>query len=250
MKVLVLLILSSFTNQFCFSGTIDPAVPDSSYLTYAKDFKYVGVLEGIYKNGKKFRASAVAIDDNHLLTAAHVVDNIKYNSCIFILNDKKFIIPVFKKHKEFNPEKYGEYDIALGYSKKTFDLLFYPKLYKNNDEIGKLCCVAGYGSTGTFITGAVKYDGKLRAGSNIVDKTFKHLLICSPSTENSNNRTSLEFLMSSGDSGGGLFIGEELAGINSCVLTDDDSPNSSYNDYSGHTRVSQFLDWIEKNKTK
>lgn len=250
MKAMALLILSNILISLSCAGTIDPLVLDTEYLSYAKDFKYVGRLEGSYNNGSRFKASAVAIDDHHILTAAHIVDNIKYNSCVFVLGDKKFTVPVFKKHKEFDSKKYGIYDIALGYSKTTFDLSFYPELYDTNDETGKLCCIAGYGSTGTFVSGAIKHDGQLRAGSNIVDKTFKHLLICSPSQPDSNTRTSLEFLISIGDSGGGLFIDGKLAGVNSCVLTDDDIPNSSYNDDSGHTRVSQFLDWIKKNKTK
>lgn len=250
MKVLVSLILFNLLIGFSSAGTIDPLVPDSEYLSYAKDFKYVGKLEGSYPDGSEFIASAVAIDDHHILTAAHIIHNAKHKSCVFILGDQKFMIITFKKPKEFSVEKYGQNDIALGYSKKSFNLSFYPQLYLDEDEVGKVCCVAGYGSTGTFITGAVHMDDKLRAGSNVIEKTYRDLLICSPSRENSPTRTSLEFLISTGDSGGGLFIGEKLAGINSCILTNDDSADSSYDDDSGHTRVSRFVTWIQKNKTK
>jgi hypothetical protein len=59
-------------------------------------------------------------------------------------------------------------------------------------------------------------------------------------------RTELEFLICSGDSGGGLFINKKLAGINSCVLAADKKPNSSYGDDAGHTRISKYVPWIKQ----
>lgn len=251
MKVLVLLILFNILCSVCTSGTIDPYVDDSEYLKYGEHFQYVGRLEGSYKDGSLFRASAVAIDEHHILTAAHILDNAIYNSCVFVLRDKQFNIPRFVKPKEFNMSNHGTYDIALGFSKESFNLKFYPELYTDNDENGKLCCIAGYGTTGNFLIGSQKLDGNLRAGSNLIDTIHRHLLICSPSPLGSSERTSLEFLISKGDSGGGLFIGGKLAGINSCVLSDSGGiPNSSYDDQSGHTRISRFADWINKNRTK
>jgi hypothetical protein len=55
----------------------------------------------------------------------------------------------------------------------------------------------------------------------------------------------MEFLIASGDSGGGLFIDQKLAGINSCVMTTDGHTDSNHNDESGHTRISQHINWIE-----
>ena len=59
----------------------------------------------------------------------------------------------------------------------------------------------------------------------------------------------LEGLIAPGDSGGGLFIttrnGTYLAGVNSFVGSDVGTPNSAYGDFSGHTRVSAFANWIE-----
>jgi hypothetical protein len=76
------------------------------------------------------------------------------------------------------------------------------------------------------------------------------MLICSPSYPQDSNRTSLEFFIASGDSGGGLFIDSRLAGINSCVMAIDRSPKSKYNEQSGHTRIQKFISWIEENKIK
>jgi len=55
----------------------------------------------------------------------------------------------------------------------------------------------------------------------------------------------MEFLIASGDSGGGLFIDKKLAGITSCVMTTDGNTDSNYNDERGHTRISQHINWIE-----
>jgi secreted trypsin-like serine protease len=68
-------------------------------------------------------------------------------------------------------------------------------------------------------------------------------LICSIS---GGKKTELEFLIASGDSGGGLFLDGKLAGINSFVSAEDGKTNSSYGDESGHTRISLYREWIER----
>lgn len=233
--------------SFTQAGTIDPYTPDTKYVEYAKDFHYVGKLCGTYKDGTKFCASAVAIDDHHILTAAHVVKG--SNSCTVTLNNKEFCLTNVVIHKDFENE-FGIADIAIGYSEKPFDLGFYPSLYEDDDEEGKICCIAGFGITGTFKTGAIISDNKKRAGSNRIDGVQKDMLICSPSSSRDPKRTSLEFLIASGDSGGGLFIDNKLAGINSCVMAIDRPPQSRYNEESGHTRIQKFIPWIKENKIK
>ena len=76
------------------------------------------------------------------------------------------------------------------------------------------------------------------------------MLVCSASVHSDKNITKMEFLIASGDSGGGLFIDNKLAGINSCVMAVDRSPQSKYNEESGHTRVSKFLGWINEYRGK
>lgn len=247
---MIKIILSIFLSMFIslsHGGTIDPTVPDHKYIKYGEDFVYVGRLCGVYQDQSKFCASAVAIDDHHILTAAHVVKN---SSCCFVfLNGKEFFLTKVTIHKDFE-SKFGVADIAIGYSKDSFGLKFYPKLYDGEDEVGKICCISGYGVTGNFKTGAIISDNKKRAGSNKIDKIEEDMLICSPSFFRDSNRTSLEFMIASGDSGGGLFIDNKLAGINSCIMAIDRSPSSKYNEESGHTRIKKFLSWIEENKSK
>ena len=225
------------------AGTIDPSISDKQYIEYSKNFTCVGQLQGKTQKDELFYASAVAIDSDHILTAAHVVKNIK--SCIFLINNQKYIITEFVYPLEFNEDQtFGYHDIAIGYSKDKIQLDSYPLLYDKQDEIGKVCYISGFGMTGTFNTGAVKGDNKQRAGSNTIDYIDKHLLICSPTI--GKGKTPLEFIIASGDSGGGLFIDSKLAGINSCVLAVKQEPKSDYATECGHTRISIHLDWIKK----
>jgi hypothetical protein len=240
------LLILGFGGQYTYSGTIDPGTSDAQYIKYGEEFEYVGRLCGTYKDDSRFCASAVAIDDHFILTAAHVVKD--SNSCLFTLKDKTYCITDVIYHKDFDDGKFGTADIAIGYSKEPFGLKFYPALYEGEDEANKICCMSGFGITGNFISGAIFSDNKQRAGSNTIDHIDGNLLICSPSRRGDKDYTTLEFLIASGDSGGGLFIDGKLAGINSCVMAVDRSPKSVYKDESGHTRVSRFINWIREYK--
>ena len=242
---LCLLFVLMINGGICYSGTIDPNTSDQKYIKYAENFHYVGKLCGIDSNGNKFCASAVAIDDNHILTAAHVVNNAE--SCYLYINNKKICIPKFIINKNFEGQ-FGTGDIAIGYCEEDIGLKFYPELYTSDDEVGKLCSIAGYGITGNFKTGSTLSDNKKRAGSNTIDNVYLNLLVCTPSKQTNKDYTELEFIIAPGDSGGGLFIDNKLAGINSCVMAIDRAPSSSYGDESCHTRISKFIEWIKENR--
>jgi len=248
MKFLVFCLLICSFGSYSLAGTIDPSISDSKYLEYSKDFKCVYKICGTYKDGTLFCASAVVIDSHWVLTAAHVVQNTKI--CLIHKEEKAHVVSEIFIHPDFKDEGFGNSDIALCYVEEDIGLEFYPKLYENNDEVNKVCSISGYGLTGTFLTGAIKSDGNQRAGSNHIDEIQNDLLICTASTRTSKKRSSLEFLIGSGDSGGGLFIDGKLAGINSCVLAADRKPDSTYGDEAGHTRVSKFVDWIKKIKNE
>lgn len=245
---LVTLITTIALSIELFAGTRDPLTPDEKYVEYGKDFHYVLNLCGIYDDGGLFCASSVAISPRIVLTAAHVVKNAKHCG-ISINNSDVILIDKIICHDDFNGN-FGQADIAICYLSKDLKLDFYPSLYETNDEVGKLCCISGYGLTGTFKTGQSVSDGKRRAGSNIIDSVEKDLLICTPSQRHSIDRTSLEYIICSGDSGGGLFIDGKLAGINSCVMSIGKHPTSVYGEEAGHTRISKFLPWILENKDK
>lgn len=244
MKKIILFIASItlFSIGFLIAGTIDPSTPDEKYIEYGRSFHCVVSLCGKTLDNNNYCASAVIIKPKFILTAAHVVKDVVSGSVT--VNGQKYKIEYFTYPKEYDHNKFGFYDIAIGKLEKEVSLNFYPPLYTNNDEVGKVCCMAGFGLTGNFKTGAIFSDNKRRAGSNIIDYIDKDLLICSPSKDRL--RTSLEFIIASGDSGGGLFIDGKLAGINSCVLADK-APKSDYLTESGHTRISKYVEWIEEN---
>ena len=244
MKILIWLILFSLGCLAISAGTIDPKIPDEEYISYGSKFHYVMKISGKYKDGTQYRASCVAVAPRWIITAAHVVEN---SDICFIQDDlSKIIVTDIIIPEGFlgGDKNFGYFDIALCHLESGLSLSFYPALYKNSDEVGKISCIAGYGMFGTFHTGGKGYDDNRRAGSNIIDKIDRNLLICSPSGPG--KKTSLEFLISSGDSGGGLFIDGQLAGIHSCVISVNKKPNSSYGDESGHTRISTHHDWINR----
>lgn len=247
MRLYLVLLLALFFNiNGTFAGTIDPGTPDSKYVEFGKEFKSIGRICGTYQNEIKFCGSCVVISENIILTAAHVVQN--YKTVKITVEDKDYEIIKCIWPKEFDDDAFGKSDIAICYSKDPIKLDFYPPLYADEDEAGKVCTLSGYGMKGNFNTGATESDSKKRAGSNKIDHIEKDLLICSPSKPK--DKTSLEFLIGSGDSGGGLFIENKLAGIHSCVMWDTKNKNASnsrYGSESGHTRISKYRKWILDN---
>ena len=222
------------------AGTIDPNNQDQKYLDYATGFPFVGQFVGVTHNKTPVFGSIVAYKDDIILTAAHVFED--SSLCWVYINGHLIKIKNHIVHEKYSPNVFGYCDIAVGILDKNIGLKWYPELYEDRDEISKICSLSGFGLTGTFNTGAIISDSKQRAGSNKIDNIDRGLLVCTPSIS---PKTSLEFLIASGDSGGGLFIGNRLAGIHSCVMADNKSPNSNYGTESGHTRISDHISWIK-----
>jgi len=237
------------TVAIAAAGTIDPKTPDQKHLDYGDQFKCVARISCLEKeSGQTAWASCVLISPRWIVTAAHVVDGAE--AWVVHVADEKHPIGEVIIHERFRQTGVGCCDIALGrvMGSKEFGLSFYPQLYGNADEVGQVVSICGYGITGTFLTGSVVADGKKRAGSNIIDYVDSSgLLVCSV---DSGKRTELEYLISPGDSGGGLFIGNKLAGVNSVVMAIKHSPRSVYGDESGHTRISRHREWILEHISK
>lgn len=235
-----------------FGGTIDPGTPDAKYVEFGAKFPFVVRLRAeaqkipenlVVPPGKRVIqwGSAVIIRPHWIITAAHVV--IDADNHVAVHNKKEFALPTIIMHPEFDAEKMGYFDLALGYSQQDFDLEFYCPLYTKQDEINRAVTIAGYGITGTFTTGGVNTDNFRRAGHSQVTAVEHNVLICRPKRP---RKFPLEFLITPGDSGGGLFIGNSLAGINSFLLAADGKPDGTYTDEGAHTRISLYADWINQ----
>lgn len=224
MQIALAALMVVLATSFSYSGTIDPSVPDSRFVDYGEKFIHVAKIKGICNCKKRdveheFHASSVIISPHWAVTAAHVVSSA--DDVVIVSNGKEYKISKVKIHKDFEKESVGRNDIALCYSEDDFGMDFYPELYKGSDETGKIASMCGYGITGTFSTGAVRSDDLKRAGSNIIERTKRKCLICN---NLGGRKTELEFMIASGDSGGGLFIDGKLAGVNSFVRQTTESP--------------------------
>jgi hypothetical protein len=247
--ILSLVILLGLSST-AISGTRDPSVPDSKYIAYGKKHQCVVPVRGDLlikqKDGEeaklKASGSGVIIDKRYILTAAHVVQ--KTEEPYIVLNGNKIKIEWVLIPKTYKFEVMSENDIALCRLHEDAIIDFYPELYEKDDEIGKICSLAGWGMHGTWNTGTIYDDDKRRAGSNYIDPIMFHgMLVCS--VQGKSTMTSLEYLIGRGDSGGGMFIDKKIAGIHSCIYTGDGKLDSSYKDYSAHTRVSVHHKWIK-----
>jgi len=247
--LLIFLCLAGVSGGPITAGTRDPETPDEKYVEFGKKFPFVRRIRAEERAPKDpkaihvFYGSAVMIRPHWVLTAAHVLIDVAQPT---ILGDEldptEYPIQHTISHPLFDDGKNGYYDIALCYSAKDLGLTFYPALYTETDELGKEATMAGFGFQGTFHTGMAEQDGKRRAGSNKITSLERSVLVCDPSMY---QKTVLEFLITPGDSGGGLFIGNKLAGIHSFLMAKDGKPNGTYTDESAHTRVSLYADWVE-----
>lgn len=247
--ILSLIILLGLSSPV-ISGTRDPQTSDSKHLAYGELHQCVVPVRGLAKypdmkedETANFFGSGVIVAPHTLITAAHVL-NYSEESYILVNGKPNKILGYAKLSGSDQEKEVGPDDIAVALLANPVELDFYPKLYTDDNELGKLCSVSGWGLTGTWLTGTVIDDNKRRAGSNHVDKLlFKGMLVTSVET---GPGTSLEYLIGNGDSGGGLFIDKKLAGIHSCIFTGDGKLDSSLKDWAAHTRISTHADWLQK----
>lgn len=236
---LSLLVLAAWAS----AGTIDPRKTDKEHLDYGSQFKCVAkILCRRVADNVTAEASCVIISPRWIVTAAHVVED-SQEWTVVCDDGSKHKITAIVTHPDFKASSCGVADIAIGRTEEPFDLDFYPALYEARDEVGKVVSICGYGRPGSFSSGSRAYDGRKRAGSNVIDRVDRGMLLCSVGPA---RRTSLEFLIAPGDSGGGLFIENSVAGINSIIMVEGRSPSSRHGEESGHTRISDYKTWIEK----
>jgi hypothetical protein len=243
-------------------GTIRDDRTDSQYLTLGANYDNVGRII-VNTPTASYLGSGTLIAPNWVLTAGHMVDDIISGTVTF--GTAQYTAESWRAHSKWSGDLLNGNDIAL--IKLTTDVtggIPIAQRYTGSDEFGQVGLAVGYGRSGTGLTGAVTSAGTKRAGYNVIDAYYSRSPKKTPkiflsdfdnpgdpgdSAYGSDTPLDLEYLIAPGDSGGPVFIdlggGPLLAGVNSFGASFDGDTDSDYGDVSGHTRVSQFNDWID-----
>lgn len=239
-----------------FGGVIRNDVSDSQYLSYgaSQPLACVGKLD-YYKGYNHYAGSATLVSDMWVLTAAHCVEGM--DRITVTLGGQSYEADNWVVCPGWTGDLAAGYDLALIQLTQPVENVSPAVLYTGGDELGETATMAGYGLTGTGLTGSTRYDLRKRAGTNVIDelRADGRLMMVdfdSPAGTDSQSGsavpTPMEFLVAPGDSGGGLFVmtedGLELAGVHSFIEAPDGTLNSDYGDLSGHVRVAYFSGWI------
>lgn len=223
------------------AGTIDDRHPDSRYTEYATGFaRYTLRIEAVSTHDTPMIATAVAIAEHYALTAGHVAKDLSIG---FVSNGTtSWRIGKVHMHPEYRDGGMGQADLALLEVPAGLALDFYPPLCEGGESEGSLVSIAGYGLTGRLSDGYTTDDGRLRAGTNTIERIDPGVIVCLAAPGSS----PLEYCIAPGCSGGPLFIAGRLAGINSYTSRDKGGPSlkSRAGEESGHCRLSEHLAWI------
>ena len=209
-----------------FGGSLHPNFPDNRYIEYAEWIPIVKIVTN------SSYCSGTIINSRFILTIKHAIE---YQSKIEILFDNQIL-----KHKDIiTHPKIDACIIELQNPVVANSLEFYDSL----DVLGKMCVIGGYGICKN-IGKDPRLDGYKRAGNNIIVWESSDLFEC---CMDGLNPVDLEFISTPGDSGGPVLINNQLVGINQYVKADDNNPDSSDGDRSGHIKISSIRNWINKN---
>ncbi|MCD6365320.1 MAG: trypsin-like serine protease [Planctomycetes bacterium] len=255
------------------AGTIRDDVPDSEYITLANETRYASVGKfGWLQSGLQYLASGILINNQWVLTAAHVVDEFNpgiTRTMTYTINGMTYGASATYYHSSWIGDLSEGYDIGLVKLDAVVSNISPAILYDSADENHKITTIAGYGKTGTGLTGAVLSAGTKRAGTNVIGlgnvlnsiswtsggndtlivADFDQPGTMGDPTTNLAVTTDLEYCAAPGDSGGGWFIDEAgntyLAGITSFLINNPlNMEDSMYGDICGATRISNYLGWI------
>jgi len=238
------------------SSTILDALNPQAYRDEAALHPMVGKVTGSGYNG-----SGVLLSDRWVLTAGHVAD-FKTNG-IFNVGATDYVIQSYitpPNHAAFTTT----YDVGLLYLSTPAVGIEAATMIRFDDPVsilGREAVWVGHGLSGTGVTGA-QSPLEFRAFSNIIDGRTPFAGLPGPSfysdfdnpdgTGNSLNSsptpTRLEGNVTSGDSGGGVFVTVDgqryLAGISSYTSGFAPGLNSKYGSLSGAADLHQFHQWI------
>lgn len=258
--LLLLLCVSSFESAT--AGVIRHDRADSSYTSLASSYPSVGRL-----TWPGYICSATLIAENWILTAGHCLDDggLSASDFQFSLSDSgggTHIGAEIVLHPGWIGDLTDGTDIALLRLATNETAVTPSPINTNTSEVGRTAGHAGYGRTGTGLTGMNANAGTKRAGYNVVDLDgssvtgYNDMVLfedfdsgsAGDNWSGTSTQLDLEYLIASGDSGGGMFmnfgLGDVVTGVHSFIASTDGLTDADYGDIAGSTRVSSYESWI------
>ncbi len=272
----ITILITAFSESL-IAGVILNNASDSDYTDLASEYDSVAELIADGMQG-----SAVKISDNWAITAAHLVEG-KRNVNLSFDGKTTYNATDIIVHDNWAGDSTEGFDIALLKFDAGLGNFSAASLWDDGSVIGSVGTNVGFGKTGDGSSGANGSAGTKRAGNNVIDfvgtdiragldpasMSFttwaENILIQdfdNPEDQDSNfaghslwgissDRSSsaeaiaLEYLIASGDSGGGLFVDGNLVAINSFVASKSlGSSDSKYSDIAASTGLDRHKDWI------
>lgn len=238
-----------------FAGVGRHDRPDSLYESIGNlsSFASVGQFTGT-SGGGGFAASGTLIAPDVVLTAAHVVDSA--SSLSFSIGGSQYQASSWVFHENWDSSNIlGGSDIALVKLSAPVLNVATASLFDGPSVVGRQSVAVGYGLGGDGLTGFDPNSDLIkRGGTNTIDASLNGILLqdfdAPKIGRRASSATSAEYLIAPGDSGGALFVfdnGWKVAGVHSFGLGLDGDPDSDYGDWSGHTSVIDFDQWIDSN---
>lgn len=236
------------------AGTIRDDVAPYAYLELGAQTKYasVGRLNTNLASGSLI-SSGTLIAPDVVLTAAHTISGA--NSLSFLVGGNTYTASQWTAYPLWTGDLSAGYDLGLIKLDSPVLNVAAATRYTGKKEVGMKVTEVGYGMTGNGLTGATRYDGQKRAGTNTIDSvsagkgSSARLLWMDFDRPRSSGVTALEYLIARGDSGGGLFVdtksGPQLVGISSFGYSYDGNVDASYGEQAAFTRISVFNSWID-----